>query len=134
MVREHPGRRADGTQSAASWVMDLVSTRKTLLFCAICASKFNPRRHGYRKMYVPDPTGVTDGYVANGRCDACKQMTVNTGGGRAFVHEETYRLTCIDPVTARHEARAKARLAASAWHFINKGSRRPVEAVARRIR
>ena len=131
---EHPGRRVNGTQSAASWIMDLVSTKKTLLFCAICASKFNPRRHGYRKMYVPDYTGKTDGYMANGRCDACKQMTISTGGGRAFITEETYQLTCIDPVDARRQARLKARSAATAWSFINQGSHRPAEAVVRRIR
>lgn len=113
---EHPGRRTDGSQSAASWIVDLVSLRKTILLCSFCRPKFNPRKHNYRKLYIPDPTGHTDGYAANGLCDSCKQRTENCGGGTAFVHEEIYSLTCIDPVVARRNARAHAK-AHSAWRF-----------------
>ena len=106
---EHPGRRTDGSQSAASWITDLVDTRKTIILCSFCRPNFNPRKHNYRKFYVPDHTGMTDGYAVNGMCDACKNMTVNCGGGTAFVHEELYNLTCIDPVVARRNARASAK-------------------------
>ncbi len=106
---EHPGRRVDGSQSAPSWIADLVDTRKTVLLCSFCRPHFNPRKHNYRKFYIPDHTGHTDGYQVNGMCDACKQMTVNCGGGTAFVHEEIYALTCIDPVVARRNARASAK-------------------------
>ena len=121
---EHPGRRTDGSQSAASWIIDELVTRKaTVILCSFCRPKFNPRRHNYRKFYVPDSTGMTDGYQTNGKCDACKQMTVNCGGGTAFVHEETYNLVCVDPIDARRQARAKAR-ALSAWQHIQKQRRR----------
>src|SRR5688572_32665119 len=85
---EHPGRRTDGSQSAASWILDLVSLRKTVLLCSFCRTKFNPRHFNYRKMYIADPTGHTDGYAMNGMCDRCKVMTVNAGGGTAFRSEE----------------------------------------------
>ena len=115
---EHPGRRVDGTQSAATWIVDLVGRRACILLCSFCRVKFSPRKFHYRRMYVSDYTGMTDGHTFNGRCDACKQPTVNSGGGAAFVHEEEYSKTCVDPVNARREARAKSRDAFSAWSFI----------------
>lgn len=116
---EHPGRRTDGTQSAATWLADLTDLRKALTLCAAyCAPKFNPRRHGYRRFYMPDLTGKTDGYTSNGQCDGCKQHTaLRPGGGRTFIAEETYRLVCVDPLDARREARARAG-AQTAWQRI----------------
>lgn len=106
---EHPGRRTTGAQSAASWVLDLSDLKKVILLCGICRTKFNPRKHRYRRFYVPDPTSKTDGYRHNGVCDACKQRTENCGGGTAFVHESTYALVCIDPAEARRKARLRWR-------------------------
>lgn len=117
---EHPGRRTNGTQTAASWIVDLVGRNACILLCSFCRVKFNPRKFHYRRMYVSDYTGMTDGHTFNGRCDACKQATVNTGGGAAFINEEEYSKVCIDPVSARREARAKSRDAFSAWSFIQK--------------
>jgi hypothetical protein len=116
---EHPGRRTDGTQTAASWILDLVALKKTVLLCSYCRVKFNPRDFHYRKMYIPDPTGHTDGYAMNGMCDHCKVMTVNAGGGTAFVHEEIYNLVCQDPVVVRRAARAAAK-AVSPWRAIQR--------------
>lgn len=109
---EHPGRRTDGTQSAATWLGDLSSLKKLIILCSFCRPKFNPRKNGYRRFYVHDITGATDGHAANGRCDACKQPTVNSGGGTAFVHEATYDLVCVDPVEQRRKARMRS---AAAW-------------------
>ena len=109
---EHPGRRTDGSQSAAHWITSLTDLRKVILLCSFCRIKFNPRKNGYRRMYVADPTGRTDGYAHNGTCDACKQPTVNTGGGTAYVHEEMYRLVNQDPTEVRRRARMQS---ASAW-------------------
>ena len=110
----HPGRRTDGSQSPASWIADLVDTRKLILLCTFCRPNFNPRKHNYRKFYIPDPSGITSGYQHEGMCDACKQQTGITG--TAFIHEEIYALTCIDPVTQRRERRAKA-YALPAWRY-----------------
>jgi hypothetical protein len=116
---EHPGRRTDGTQSAAHWVGNLVDLKKTVLLCSFCRANFNPRKNHYRRMYIADPSGHTDGYAVNGKCDACKQMTVNCGGGTAFVHESLYNVVCQDPIDARRKARAAAK-SMSVWQAINK--------------
>lgn len=110
---EHLGRRTDGTQSAAHWILNLSDLQKVIQLCGWCRPKFNPRKHGYRKFYAPDPTGITDGYQPHGlsKCDACKQMLGNRGGGVAYIREDTYNLTCVDPLSARRAARAKARRA-----------------------
>ena len=105
LALEHPGRRTDGSQTAASWVSDLSALRKTIILCAVCRVKFNPRKHGYRRLFTADPTGKSDGYAANGRCDGCKQRTESVGGGVAFVHETLYQSVCVDPVEARRKAR-----------------------------
>lgn len=134
---EHNGRRTDGTQSPAAWVTDLTALRKSILLCTSCRTNFNPRRHGYRKFYSPDWTGKTDGYMHNGKCDACKQNTaLLPGGGTSFIPEETYRLLCIDPLDARRKARAAAR-SQTAWQrvtsmFSRLGSRGSIEAAARK--
>ena len=111
---EHPGRRTDGSQSPASWIADLVDTKKLILLCTFCRHNFNPRKHNFRKAYIPDATGKSSGYEFEGMCDACKQQTGPTG--TAFVHEETYALTYIDPVVMRRNARAAAK-ALPAWRF-----------------
>ena len=122
---EHPGRRTTphGYQSAVSWISDLLALRKLILLCSPCSVKFNFRKYHYRKMYRADPTARTSGYVTNGQCDACKQPTVNLGGGTAFVHEEIYRSICVDPSEARRKQRV-AIGASSIWRFIQKTQRR----------
>src|SRR3990167_10022110 len=89
---EHPGRKttAHGYQSAASWISDLVALKKFIILCSVCREHFNPRKNGYRPAYVPDTSGKTDGYQVNGKCDGCKEMTVNVGGGRGFIPEDHY--------------------------------------------
>lgn len=122
---EHPGRRTDprrGYQSAASWIADRIGLRKDVILCSFCRAKFNPRRHGYRRVFVPDYTGKTDGYTVNGQCDSCKQETPNAGGGTAFVAEEVYSLTHIDPSEARRNARAAAK-SLGTWQFLQKKRR-----------
>jgi len=111
---EHSGRRVDGSQSPASWIADLVDTQKFILLCTFCRPKFNPRKHNYRKAYIPDRSGRTSGYEFDGQCDACKQQTGATGTG--FVHETTYALSYIDPVVARRNDNA-ARKALPAWRY-----------------
>ncbi len=112
---EHPGRRTDGTQSAAHWVSALTELRKPVLLCTYHRPLFNPRRHHYRKFYAPDLVGKTDGYTHNGKCDHCKQDTAMLpGGGTLFVHEADYNLLCLDPLDARRKARAAAG-AQTAW-------------------
>jgi len=116
---EHPGRRIDGSQSAASWVGDKSDLKQTIILCSFCRVNFNPRKNHYRRMYVADHTGMTDGYQVNGKCDACKQMTINSGGGTAYVHEQFYNQVCQDPIVARRNARAKAKAAVS-WFRVQK--------------
>ena len=131
---EHPGRRTDGTQTAAAWLSDLIELRKLILLCTYCRPKFNPRRHRYRKFYTPALVGGVDPYMTNGRCDGCKQNTaLLPGGGTAFVSEETYRSVCLDPLDARRLARAAAG-AQPAWQRIQSlwGSRSPLDAAARK--
>lgn len=106
---EHPGRRTDGSQSAAGWISDLSELKKTIILCGICRVKFNPRKHGYRRLFTADPTFKTDGYSASGRCDGCKQRTESVGGGVAFIHETLYQSVCVDPVEARRKARLRWR-------------------------
>lgn len=119
----HPGRRTDGSQPRAGWLDDLVQLKKCIILCSYCRVNFNPRKHHYRKFYCADITGITDGTATNGRCDSCKEMTVNCGGGTSFVHEETYNLVCRDPMDARRRAKAQAR-AVSAWQMIQKTRRK----------
>ena len=118
-AEEHPGRRVDGSQSAATWITSLADLKKTIILCSFCRQNFNYKKNHYRKLYIADPTGHTDGYAANGKCDACKQMTVNCGGGTAFIHETLYNQVCQDPMEARRKARAAAR-AMTAWQAINR--------------
>ena len=103
---EHPGRQR---HTPASWICDLTDLKKTILLCGVCRVKFNPRKHGYRRLFVGDPTGKTDGYSANGRCDACSERTENIGGGTAFVHETLYHAVSQDPAVARRKARMRWR-------------------------
>ena len=113
-AREHGGRQTNpqkGYQSGASWVGDLADLRKAILLCSWCKSKFNPRRNRYRRNYVPDPTGVTDGYQTNGTCDVCKGQTVNMGGGTLFIAEEHWEQVSVDPGEARRSWRARMKAA-----------------------
>ena len=108
----HGGRQTDpkkGYQSAVSWIADLIALRMLIFLCSFCRAKFNPRQFGYRKHYVPDASGKTDGYQVNAQCDSCKGWTPNLGGGTAFITEEGYRQVCIEPKSERTKARAAAK-------------------------
>ena len=138
---EHPGRRTDGRQSAATFVLDCADRRKVILLCSWCRPHFNPRAHRYRRMYIPDMSGRTDGYVANGKCFACKQQTaLSPGGGTAYISEETYAQVCQDPADARRRARQTWRTGTSVWAAVQSnirrawGSRAPSEGPARSAR
>ena len=117
-----PGRRTaiSGYQSPATWITELVSRRKLIILCSFCRVKFNPRKHNYRRVFVPDITGKTDGYQVNGDCDSCKQDTALVpGGGTAFQSEEDYAKTHIDPTAARRAARAAAGMV-SPWQAVKR--------------
>lgn len=120
----HPGRRttAHGYQSPASWISDLVALEKFIILCSVCRQHFNPRKHNYRRTYVPDTSGRTSGYEVNGRCDGCKEMTVNVGGGTGFIPEKHYKALFLDPVQARRNARA-AWKAQSVWATVQRNRR-----------
>lgn len=115
----HPGRRTDGSQSAASWICDLLDLRKFLILCSFCSPHFNHRKHHYRRYYVADETGTTNGYSVNGECYACKKMTTDSGGGTGYISEETYNQVCRDPVEVRRNRRAESR-SMSIWQAINR--------------
>lgn len=118
----HPGRNPKAGQTAASWIVDLVSLRKPVLLCNyVCRGKFVPKHYNYRRFFSPDHSGITDGFCVNGKCDACKQETMNLGGGAMFIPEETYSLNCIDPVEARRQARQAWRRGGTAWSMVKKG-------------
>ena len=101
----HPGRRRDGTQIAGAWITELSDTRTAILLCSFCQPKFNPRRNKYRAKFTGDPTGLTDGYMSNGRCDDCGEMTQNRGGGKLFIAEEYWEQISQDPGQVRAERR-----------------------------
>lgn len=111
----HGGKIAQGR---ACWLDDLITLRKVVILCDFCRAKFNPRRFGYRRVYVPDSSGKSDGYTVNGYCDWCKNNTAIMGGGAAFQPEELYKLTTVDPTVARREARAAAKQLGT-WKYIN---------------
>lgn len=112
----HGGKKAQGR---ACWLDDLITLRKVIILCAFCRAKFNPRRFGYRRVFVPDATGKSDGYTVNGWCDWCKGETANLAGGTAYQPEEIYKLTTIDPVVQRRHARARAK-EFSTWQYIKR--------------
>ena len=108
----HPGRQANpkrGYQSAVSFISDLISLRKIIILCSFCRGKFSPRLFAYRRMFVPDHSGKTDGYSVNGNCDSCKGFTFNLGGGTGYVPEEIYSQAHVEPLSERHRARAAAK-------------------------
>lgn len=103
----HPQHNATKAQSQIGWLDSLIALKKVIILCSWCRSKFNPRKMGYRRVYVPDLTGKTDGYTVNGDCDWCKGFTANLGGGTAYQPEELYHLTHQDPSEARRQSRAR---------------------------
>ena len=119
----HPGRNSRAGQTAASWIVDLVSLRKPVILCTFCRGKFDASYYNYRRYFSPSHSARNDGFRVNGKCDACKQHTANTpGGGVMFIPEETYHLNCIDPSEARRRARQAWRGAGTAWSMIQKGA------------
>lgn len=99
----HPGRRtrANGYQSPATWITELADTRKAILLCSLCDRKFDASAMKYRLRYTRDPSGVTDGSLCNGMCDACKQQSSDLGGGKMWVPEELWPAVSMDPQQAR---------------------------------
>ena len=128
----HPGRRTDGTQSAATWLTDLADLRKFINLCGFCARRFDMKAHRYRRFYVPDPVGITNGYATSGQCDGCKSRL--TANGVGFIAEETYHLTCVDPVDERRQARLRARTAWAGVAIQRRAGRRALVATAGRPR
>jgi len=121
----HPGRQTNpkhGYQSAVAFISDLIALRKVIILCSFCRAKFNPRRFGYRVVYVADPTGKTDGFTVNGDCDSCKGKTWNLGGGQAFQPIELYEQTHIDPTVARRNARIRSKVK-TPWAAVQKAVR-----------
>lgn len=104
----HPQHDATKGQSRIGWLDSLLVLKKVIVLCSWCREKFNPRKVGYRRVYVPDFTGKTDGYTVNGDCDSCHLFTAFAGGGTAYQPEELYFLTHQDPVVARRQSRANA--------------------------
>lgn len=108
MVRESPGRQVNpekGYQSPAVFLDDLVQLKQAIILCSFCVVKWNPHKNKYRARYIPDPSGVTSGYAVQGKCDACKQMTGNMGGGKVYINMDDWAKVSIDPATARRRAR-----------------------------
>jgi len=92
---EHPGRQTNpskGYQTPAAWLDDLGELKKLVLLCDNCAHKWNPKRYGYRLLWMPGA-----GTRSNGWCDSCKEFALNNGGGRAWVTEESYPEICAEP-------------------------------------
>ena len=114
-----PQHKASKGQSRAGWISDLLALRRIIILCSYCRAKFNPRKVNYRRVFVPDTTGKSDGYTVNGHCDGCASWTPNVGGGTAFQPEEDYLATHIDPTIARRHARASAKELGT-WEFVNR--------------
>jgi hypothetical protein len=111
---EHKGRQTNpkrGYLSPAGWITELADGRHAILLCSWCRRKFNPRKNKYRNRYVPDPTGKTDGYLANGNCDGCQQRTELMGGGTIFVAEEYWLQIGLDPSEARRRYNQRWKMA-----------------------
>lgn len=116
----HPGRQTNprkGYQSATQWITDLIALRKTVILCDFCRVKFNPRFYKYRRIFIPDVSGKTDGYTVNGQCDACKGETAQLGGGTGYYPEEEYDKVYLDPSEVRRNARATAK-SLGTWQFL----------------
>jgi len=129
---EWPGRQtqpARGYQTPVSYLSDLLALRRVIILCQVCAPRFAKecQHQHYRKVFIPDFTGRTDGYTVNGRCDSCTQETAIVGGGRAYQPEEEYLKTHIDPSQARRAARATAK-ALGTWQFVQREQARRAHA------
>lgn len=64
-------------QLAGSYIADLVSLRKAVMFCPTCLPKFDSRKAEY----------VTDPAIPHciGKCDGCKDMGIER---RLFLHHQ----------------------------------------------
>ncbi len=108
LPRLDPGRQTNpkrGYQSPAAYLDDLAALKQAIILCSFCVVKWNPRKEGFRARFVPDPTGVASGYTVMGKCDACKQMTGNMGGGKVYVSVDTWNKVSMNPREARRRAR-----------------------------
>ena|SRR3990172_5620727 len=90
---EHPGRRMG--KPHGSYVIDLADLRKVVILCPACNSKFDWKRHRFRKeKEFP--------YVVS-KCDACKSTDAYCS---MYIAEETYSRVRSTAEDRRAEARA----------------------------
>ncbi len=57
-------------RTAGGWVSDIAAQKQTILLCALCTHKFNPKRANYRKeKEMPFAMGTCDGCgVSHEKC------------------------------------------------------------------
>lgn len=86
------GRRVGAV--VGSYVSDLAALRKTIMLCALCVHRFNPRRYQYepwrRDLY------------AVAACDDCR---ATTHGTRIFIHESLHQDVGDPELAARRRGR-----------------------------
>ncbi len=116
-----PGRQTNpkrGYQSPAAYLDDLAAMKKAIILCSFCINKWgSPRKKGYRPRFVPDPSGVTSGYMVVGICDGCKQNTASMGGGKVYVSADLWTRVSMDPREARRRARDAWMKQRDMWEF-----------------
>ena len=90
---EHPGRRPG--KPHGSYVIDLADLRKVVVLCPLCNSKFDWKRHRFRKeKEFP--------YVVS-KCDACKTTDSYCS---MYIAEESYKKVRSTAEDRRAEAKA----------------------------
>jgi hypothetical protein len=101
---EDPGRRtkAHGYTSASAAIDNRVAQRLGIVLCGYCRPKFNPKAVHYRRAWIPNGANI-DPYRTDGKCEDCKQLTINTpGGGVMWVAEEQYHHVFHEPSGMRN--------------------------------
>lgn len=91
--REHPGRRHG--KPHGSYVIDLADLRKVVILCPLCNSKFDWKRHRFRKE-KEFPCVVS-------KCDACKTTDSYCS---MYIADETYTKVRSTAEDRRAEAKA----------------------------
>jgi hypothetical protein len=91
-TREHPGRRHG--KPHGSYVIDLADLRKVVILCPACNSKFDWKRHHFRKE-KEFPCVVS-------KCDACKVVDSYCS---MYIADETYTKVRSTAEDRRTEAR-----------------------------